>query len=192
MRARTAIGVATLAVATACVPPPPGPAPGCGAGWTTAKQANRVMSESQIVDVRAGVHDCFDRIVVDLRGTVPPATRCATSTRRPGSPPVIRSRCAAAAFIELVAWAPAVDDQMSSTYPRAGQSELVDTAGFGTLQQVAWGGYQEGLTLFAVGVRARTPFHVVRAPRSRARRSVSSSTSPTPEPPGASNPSIPS
>ena len=60
----------------------------------------------------------------------------------------------------MVAWAPAYDDQGRSTYPRAGRSELVSTAGFPALRQVAWGGSQEGLTLFAVGVNARTTFHV--------------------------------
>ena len=120
MRAWTALGVSALALATACVPPPPGPAPGCGPGFTTAEQANRVMSASQIVNVRAGVHDCFDRIVVDLRGTMPPgyAVRYVDTVTQIASGEPIPLR--GAAFIELVAWAPAVDDQMISTYPRPG------------------------------------------------------------------------
>jgi hypothetical protein len=162
VRAWTGRAVAALALVTACVPapPPPGPAPGCGPGWTTAEQANRVMSGSPIVDVRAGVHECFDRIVVDLRGTVPPgyAVRYVDRVTQLASGEPISLR--GGAFMELVVWAPAVDEQMRSTYPKAGQSELVSTAGFGTLRQVAWGGYQEGLTLFAVGLQARTTFHV--------------------------------
>jgi hypothetical protein len=65
------------------------------------------------------------------------------------------------AFLEIVVRAPAIDvDTGASTYPKAGQPELVDLHAFTTLEQVAWAGYQEGLTELGLGVRARLPFRV--------------------------------
>ena len=118
------------------------------------------MSGAPIVDVRAGVHDCFDRLVVDMEGIVVPgyAVRYVDAVRQIASGDPIPLR--GSAFLEVLVRAPAVDDTGMSTYPRAGQSELVDVAGFPVFRQVAWAGYQEGLTEFGLGVRARLPFRV--------------------------------
>ena len=165
MRARMWLATVAVVGATACVPVPPPPGPtACALGWGAQEQISKPMSGAPIVDVRAGVHDCFDRLVVDMVGTVVPgyAVRYVDTVRQiaSGDPIALRG----GAFLEVVVRAPAVDLDGISTYPRAGQSELVDLAGFSTFQQVAWAGYQEGLTELGLGVRARLPFRVFTLP----------------------------
>ena len=111
--------------------------------------------------MRAGVHDCYDRLVVDMVDTVAPgcAVRDADTVRQIASDDPIPLR--GGAFLEVLVRAPAIDvDTGASTFPRAGQSELVDVAAFPTFRQVAWAGEQEGLTELGLGVRDRLPFRV--------------------------------
>lgn len=166
MRARVWLATAALCGATACVPLPPPPGPSaCVLGWGAQEQVSEPMSGAPIVDVRAGVHDCFDRLVVDMVGTVVPgyAVRYVDTVRQIASGEPISLR--GGAFLEIIVRAPAIDvDTGTSTYPKAGQSELVDLAGFSTFQQIAWAGYQEGLTELGLGVRARLPFRVFTLP----------------------------
>jgi hypothetical protein len=163
MRAWTGVAAVALAGATACVPAPPTAGPACALGWGAQDEVvSEPMSGAAIVDVRAGVHDCFDRVVVDADGTVVPgyAARYVDAVRQIGSGDPIALR--GGAFLELVVRAPAIDvDTGTSTFPRAGSSELVDVSGFPALRQVAWAGYQEGLTELGLGVRARLPFRVL-------------------------------
>ena len=162
MRARLWSAVAAVVVvATSCVPVAPPPGPRCALGWDAQDEVSDPMSGAPVVDVRAGVHDCFDRLVVDLADAVAPgyAVRYVDAVRQIASgEPIALS---GGAFLEVVVRAPAVDvDTGASTFPRAGQSELVDVAGFPAFRQVAWAGYQEGLTELGLGVRARLPFRV--------------------------------
>ena len=124
------------------------------------------MSGSPIVNVRAGVHRCFDRMVVDLAGPIAPGYTVhyvdVLTQLASGEPIPLRG----AAFLEVIVRAPASDLDGRSTYPKAGQSELVDVAGFGIFQQITWGVEQEGITQFGVGLRSRQPFDVSILPRS--------------------------
>ena len=159
--------VAIVLTVAGCVPPPPGPPPStCAPAWSTAEQRDDAMSGAPIVNVRAGVHRCFDRLVVDLAGPVGPGYTVhyvdVLTQLASGEPIPLRG----AAFLEVIVRAPAIDENGISTYPRAGQSELVDVAGFGVFRQIAWGGYQEGITQFGVGLASRQPFDVTILPRS--------------------------
>ena len=40
----------------------------CGITWGSLAKITGNMSSSQIVNVRSGRHDCFDRLVIDLNG----------------------------------------------------------------------------------------------------------------------------
>ncbi len=165
MRAGMWLGALAVVGATACVPVVATPGPSCALGWGAQDRISEPMAGSPIVDVRAGVHDCYDRLVVDMVGTVVPgyAVRYVDTVRQIASDEPIPLR--GGAFLEVVVRAPAVDvDTGASTYPRAGQSELVDLGGFPTFRQVAWAGYQEGLTELGVGVRDRLPFRVFTLP----------------------------
>jgi hypothetical protein len=162
MRARTWLAAAVATSVTACVPAPPMAGPSCAVGWGSQEQVvAEPMSGAPIVNVRAGVHECFDRLVVDMVGSVVPgySVRYVDTVQQIASGDPIPLR--GGAFLEIVVRAPAIDvDTGASTYPKAGQPELVDLHAFTTLEQVAWAGYQEGLTELGLGVRARLPFRV--------------------------------
>ena len=61
----------------------------------------------------------------------------------------------------MIAGATHHDENGRPTYPRAGQTDLVNVTGVSHCRrQVRWAESQEGLTRVAVGVRARLPFRV--------------------------------
>ena len=65
------------------------------------------------------------------------------------------------AYLQLVVRAPSYDSYLGQvTYSPANRRELVSTAGFRTLRQVAFAGSFEGQTNLGIGVRARLPFRV--------------------------------
>jgi hypothetical protein len=138
-------------------------APYCGITWGSQPKAGGSSagpSGPTVTNVRAGQHACYDRVVVDLDGApgagysvqyVPAVTADAS-----GFPVPLRG----GAFLSVVVFAPAYDENGNATYQPADQRELVGTAGFATLRQVAYAGSFEGVTSLGVGVRARLPFRV--------------------------------
>ena len=62
--------VIALAVSGAAVLAPAGAeaAPYCGIGWGSLPKSAGAVSVAPIVDVRAGRHACYDRLVVDIAG----------------------------------------------------------------------------------------------------------------------------
>jgi hypothetical protein len=148
----TAIGVAPHAVG--------GAGDGsCAVVWGSLAKVDANMSTAHLVNIRAGRHECFDRIVFDIDG---PAGGYAVRYRAhvthiaTGEPIALRG----GAFLELIVRVPAHDDDGQSTYPRAGRRHLVNVRGFSTFRQAAWAGSQEGVTAVGLGVRARLPFRV--------------------------------
>jgi hypothetical protein len=146
------------------VAPASAAAPYCGITWGSQPEAapgSAGPSGPTISDVRAGRHTCFDRVVVDLDGAhgagysvryVPAVTADPS-----GAPVPLRG----GAFLSVVVRAPAYDDNGNATYRPGNPRELVSTAGYTTLRQVAFAGSFEGVTSFGVGVRARLPFRVL-------------------------------
>ncbi len=45
-------------------------APYCGITWGSLPKSDPAMTQSPLFDVRAGRHDCYDRLVFDLAGPV--------------------------------------------------------------------------------------------------------------------------
>lgn len=131
----------------------------CAVVWGSLAKVDRDMSTAHLVNIRAGRHDCFDRIVFDIDG---PAGGYAVRYRAQvtqiasGKPIALRG----GAFLEVIVRVPAHDETGQSTYPRAGRRHLVNVTGFRTFRQAAWAGSQEGLTAIGLGVRARLPFRV--------------------------------
>ena len=126
--------------------------PYCGIHWGSLDKVNPTMVASPFTAVRAGRHECFDRIVVDLAG---PA-----AGYRVGYVPTVHEDGSGfeiplrgGAYLQVVVLAPAY-------YAPANRHEVVDVSGYRTLRQVAWANSFEGQTTLGVGVRARLPFRV--------------------------------
>jgi hypothetical protein len=128
-------------------------APFCGITWgSLLKEAGGPGGEGAptLTDVRAGHHDCFDRLVVDVAGSPGVGYRvqyAAVFTEGTGDPVPLRG----AADLQVVLFT------ASSTLGNG--SELVGTTG-PTLLQVASAGSFEGQTTLGMGVRAHLPFRV--------------------------------
>ena len=139
-------------------------APYCGIPWgSTAKQGpswSDPAAGQTLTNVRACRHACYDRLVLDIRGSAPRSWRVAYVagvTEDPtGNPVPLRG----GAYLQVVVGAADHDTAGRQTYRPANRRELANVAGFSTFRQVAWAGSFEGLTSAGLGVRARLPFRV--------------------------------
>ncbi|MFP5347804.1 MAG: hypothetical protein ACLGIA_12360 [Actinomycetes bacterium] len=131
----------------------------CGITWGSLPKQAAPMSAAPLVDVRAGRHTCYDRLVLDVAGAaggysvryVPEVTMDGS-----GEPVPLRG----GAFLSVVAHVPAYDENGNDTYHAPDPRELVDVTGYRAFRQVAFAGSFEGYTTIGLGVRARLPFRV--------------------------------
>jgi hypothetical protein len=133
--------------------------PYCGIRWGSLPKDLSAASTGYLVNVRAGRHKCFDRLVLDVAGD--PAgysVRYVSQVRADGSGQLIPLR--GGARLAIVAATPAYNDQGQATYRPANRAQLVNVTGWRTFRQVAWAGSFEGQTTVGLGVRARLPFRV--------------------------------
>jgi len=154
-------GVLAVLVMTMVMVSAPGAAVGssCAVTWGSLPKGGIPLPGPPMFDIRAGRHECFDRLVIDVRGVVQESrvkyvlgvTGLAT-----GHPIPVRG----GAVLSVIVGATDHDENGEPTYPRARQAELVDVTGFATFRQVRLAESQEGLTQVALGVRARLPFRV--------------------------------
>ncbi|UGT58134.1 AMIN-like domain-containing (lipo)protein [Nocardia asteroides] len=132
----------------------------CDLTWGSLDEKNPNYSTATVTAVRAGRHDCFDRLVVDLAG---PAAgylvRYVDTVTEDGSGRPVPLR--GGAFLQVTVNAPAYDDAGGTTYLPADRTELVDVTGYRTFRQVAWAVSFEGQSSLGLGVRARLPFRVL-------------------------------
>ncbi len=157
------LAVAALAALGVAVPATAGAAPYCGITWGSQPDvAGRADPGDDLVqDVRAGRHECFDRIVVDVAevsGFDSWSVRYVPSVREDGSGTAVPLR--GGADLQVTLGAVASDDRGRPTYAPANRREVVDVSGYRTLRQVAWLGSFEGHTGLGIGTRARLPFRV--------------------------------
>jgi hypothetical protein len=149
--AATAFGLVSPAVAA--------PEPYCGIRWGSVPEMHDEMGPGPLVNVRAGRHQCFDRLVLDFQSQADGyRVEYVATVRSDGSGQVVPLR--GGAKLQIVALAPAYDDSGNSTYRPANRNELVNVAGWSTFRQVASAGSFEGQTTLGLGVRARLPFRV--------------------------------
>jgi hypothetical protein len=131
----------------------------CGIRWGSQPKDVSTMSAGSLVNVRAGRHKCFDRLVLDSDGDLKGySVRYVDQVRADGSGHAVPVR--GGARIAVVATAPAHDDAGQATYRPAKDSRLVNVSGWRTFRQLAWAGTFEGQTTVGLGVRARLPFRV--------------------------------
>lgn len=144
-----------------------GAAPFCGLRWGSLAEQDDRHTSANITNLRAGRHDCFDRLVVDLGPKVaglsgPDASGYSVRyvsqlIDDPSGRPVT---LAGGARLEVVVRARALTDDFVPTYSPADPARAVNVAGFRTLRQVAFVGTHEAQTQIGLGVRARLPFRV--------------------------------
>jgi hypothetical protein len=118
---------------------------------------------TRLTNVRAGRHECFDRLVVDLKaGQEYYDVRYVDQVRQPEDGPVVPLRGGArlAIFAQMHAW----DSTGRPTYRPANPAELVDVTGWRTFRQVALAGSFEYGTQIGLGLRARLPFRAFTLP----------------------------
>jgi hypothetical protein len=156
--------VLTLSAALAAVvlPAPASAAPYCGITWGSLAKAAPGADREMVNDVRAGRHQCFDRLVVDLGGEDTRFSsydvRYVAQVYEDGRGNAVPVR--GAADLRILLRAPAYDERGNATFDPADDREVVNVAGYTTFRQVAWAGSFEGRTTMALGVRARLPFRV--------------------------------
>jgi hypothetical protein len=69
LAAATLTGPATAGATAAPAGPTVADTPFCGQIWGSLPEAEALRGpQGAVTDVRAGRHDCFDRVVIDLRG----------------------------------------------------------------------------------------------------------------------------
>jgi hypothetical protein len=145
-------------------------APFCGFYWGSLARSHPSSATAPLANLRAGRHDCFDRLVFDVRGGadgyyvayVPQVTA-------DGSGAVVPLR--GGARLQIIVVAPAYDASYRPVYRPTDRTELVNVSGWRTFRQVAWAGSFEGQTTVGLGVRARLPFRVfsLAGPETRSR-----------------------
>ena len=163
---RQLVLLATAVLAAVLVAPAPaGAAPYCGITWgSLAKSGTQDSATDTLRNVRAGRHDCFDRLVVDLahspRGSACSVRYGTVEQQGSGHPIALRG----AADLEVLVHSPAYAAAGRATYVPPSRTEVADVSGFRTFRQVAWGGSYEGQTTLGLGVRARLSFRVTVLP----------------------------
>lgn len=165
MMRRTGLLLAILVVAAGVVLPTSTAtaAPYCGITWGSGKKTAWPTTGGEMVGLRAGRHDCYDRLVFDFNRSPNGYWVSYVDTvtyEASGAPVPLRG----GARLSITVHAPAYDDSGKQTYTYDKQSELVNVNGHQTFRQVAWAGSWEGTTTVGLGVRARLPFRVFTLP----------------------------
>lgn len=157
--ALAAVATVTLAAAPASAAPAE---PYCGITWGSNEKSAPMSTGATLVDIRSGQHDCYDRLVFDLRVPAPASgfwMSYVDEVTEDATGNVIPVR--GGAKLQVVVGASAYDQQTGEqTYFYGNRAELVDVTGYQTFRQVVWAGSWEGTTSVGIGVRARLPFRV--------------------------------
>ena len=132
----------------------------CGASFTLNAKAHISTKSRPLVDVRAGKHACYDRLVLEFRGPVNGYNiRYVKQVYQDGSGKLVP--LAGRAKLQVTVVAPAYDSNGKATYTPADPAHVVNVSGFQSFRQVAWAGSFEGYTTLGVGVRRALPFRVL-------------------------------
>lgn len=131
--------------------------------WGSLPKAASPTATGHLTNIRAGRHECYDRLVLDFVGTNDGYNvQYVSEVVHDGSGIPVPLR--GGAKLRIVVNSPAYDDYGNPTYRFSNPSELVNVTGFSTFRQVAWAGSFEGQTTVGLGVRARLPFRVFTLP----------------------------
>ena len=133
-------------------------APYCGIVWGSLTKSGNVETAPNLTGVRAGRHDCYDRLVLDLRGGSSAGFHVSyvDAVYADASGALVPLR--GGARLQIVVYASSYDVNGQRTYTPANPRELANVTGYQTFRQVADAGSFEGQTTVGLGVRARLPF----------------------------------
>jgi hypothetical protein len=132
--------------------------PYCGIRWGSLDKVSQSTNVTSMTNVRAGRHDCFDRLVLDYQGRNDGfAVRYVPAIKGLGLAQPVDLR--GGALLEIVVAEPYGPDTQP-LYDPANSDELVDVTGWRTFRQVAWVELWESNSTLGLGVRARLPFRV--------------------------------
>ncbi|MGK5630389.1 AMIN-like domain-containing (lipo)protein [Streptomyces sp. URMC 123] len=137
----------------------------CDAAWGSADKTATDSDYKPLLDIRTGRHDCFDRMVLDVRGTAanPIGYRVGyvDQLHQDGSGDLVP--VGGGAILEVRVAAPSYDPETGTpTYAGRVRQPLpgVDISGYRTFRDTRFAGSFEGDTQIGLGVRARLPFRV--------------------------------
>ncbi|MEP6599324.1 MAG: hypothetical protein ABJB98_07765 [Actinomycetota bacterium] len=155
--AAVATGFGLLAVPAAA-----GGASDCAVWWGSLdKTSAGGGTGGPLVNVRAGQHPCYDRLVMENAAIAHVRYVPAVLTQGRGDALSLRG----GAFLEIVLRTTDYDINTGApTYSPSNRNELVKVSGWRTFRQVAEGRSFEGYTTIGLGVRARLPFRVFTLP----------------------------
>jgi len=132
--------------------------PYCGITWGSLARAGSVETGPVLTGVRTGRHDCYDRLVLDLRGGASAGFHVGyvDDVYRDASGELVPLQ--GGARLQVVVHASSFDMGGHPTFTPSNPSQLANVAGYTTFRQVAYAGSFEGQTSVGLGVRARLPF----------------------------------
>jgi hypothetical protein len=134
----------------------------CAVTWGSLPKADQLSGASTLLNVRAGRHECYDRLVLDGSSFV--RVQYVDQVRADGSGEVVPLR--GGARLQIITNS-AVDVETGiPAYQPANPKELVNVTGWQTFRQAASAGDFEGQSTIGLGVRARLPFRVFILPAS--------------------------
>jgi hypothetical protein len=156
---RLLVLLAVSFTAIALAVPAQAAAPYCGITWGSVDKQSSTGTGGQLTNVRAGRHDCYDRLVIDLGGTTSFnqwSVGYVNQVRTDPADQLVTLQGGARLQIRLRG----VNGDSYAVAQQADPLHVVNVSGFRTLRQVALTGSFENVTSFGVGVRARLPFRV--------------------------------
>lgn len=137
------------------------PAATCTVHWGSQTKAGGLLHTPPLLDVRAGQHTCYDRIVFEFAGLATGyRIGYASEVFSEGRGLPLGPYTAGGALISVSLRNPDHDPAGHTTFRHETGDHVVNVVGFPTLRDIVYGGSFEGYTQFAVGVRARLPFRV--------------------------------
>lgn len=144
----------------------------CSTVWGSLAKSGGPMGEQGLqvlINVRAGQHPCYDRVVFDLTGNdsgpVGYSVEYVPAVVNEGTGAIVP--LAGRARLKVVIDQGSFDyGSQSSAYNPADPGRLVDVTGYRTLRQVAWADTFEAdtTTTIGIGVRARLPMRAFLLP----------------------------
>ncbi|WP_026424512.1 AMIN-like domain-containing (lipo)protein [Actinokineospora inagensis] len=158
---RTALITLTAALAAVLVTAPTAnAAPYCGITWGSLDKTDYSMIGGYLTGVRAGRHDCYDRLVFDAggAGVLGYAAYYVPTVIDPANNRALPTRGGAYLWVEVPVY---VENAGVPTYTTPNPAEAVNVTGYRTFRQVRHVGGMTTFRQFAIGVRARLPFRVI-------------------------------
>lgn len=131
----------------------------CAVTWGSLDKTGDSVASRRLVDVRAGQHECFDRLVFDAQGTAADpigyTVRYVDVLHQDPSDVVVPIK--GGAILEISLFSSRYDPATGQPYPPL---PSVNVTGYRTFREFKFTGGSEGYTQAGLGVLARLPFRV--------------------------------